>query len=52
MSKCFSRMPLVRVSSASTTSASFRMRMARSVMSSIFPTGVGTIYSMPIYVSA
>ena len=47
--KCFSRMPDVRVSSANTRSASFRIRMARSVMSSILPTGVGTMYNMPIF---
>ena len=48
MSKCFSRMPEVRVSSANTKSASLRMRMARIVISSIFPTGVGIIYKVPI----
>lgn len=48
MPKCLSKIPVVRVSSASTKSASFRVRMARSVMSSILPTGVGTMYKMPI----
>ena len=41
----------VRVSSAKTTSASFSMRMALNVISSIFPTGVGTRYNMPILVA-
>ena len=48
MSKCFRRMPDVRVSSANTRSASLSMRTARSVISSILPTGVGTRYSVPI----
>ena len=43
-----SRMPDVRVSSANIRSASFRMRTARSVISSRFPTGVGTINSVPM----
>ena len=42
ISKCFSKMPEVRVSSAKIKSASFRMRMALKVISSRFPTGVGT----------
>ena len=41
--KCFRSIPDVRVSSARMRSASLRIRMARSVMSSRFPTGVGTI---------
>ena len=48
ISKCFSRTLDVRVSSASTKSASFSMRMARIVMSSMLPTGVGTMYNVPI----
>ena len=36
------KMPVVRVSSARIMSASFRRRTARNVMSSRFPTGVGT----------
>ena len=41
-------MPEVRVSSANIKSASFNTRMARKVISSKFPTGVGTTYSFPI----
>ena len=42
-------MPDVRVSSASTRSASLSILTARKVMSSMFPTGVGTRYKVPIY---
>ena len=42
ISKCLSRLPEVRVSSARMPSTSFRMRMARRVMSSKLPMGVGT----------
>ena len=41
-------MPEVRVSSAKTKSTSFNTRTALNVMSSMFPTGVGTIYRIPI----
>ena len=43
-------MPDVRVSSAKTKSASFKIRIARNVMSSKFPIGVGTTYSFPIFI--
>ena len=48
ISKCLSSMPEVRVSSAKTTSASLSMRKARRVISSRFPTGVGTKYNVPM----
>src|SRR5574344_2410478 len=48
ISKCFNRIPDVLVSSANIKSASFKIRIALRVMSSIFPTGVGTIYRIPI----
>ena len=41
ISKCFSKMPVVRVSSAKIRSASFSTRIARNVISSKLPTGVG-----------
>ena len=40
--RCFRSLPVCRVSSAKTPSASRRMRTARSVMSSRFPMGVAT----------
>lgn len=46
MSKCESRIPVVRVSSANIKSASLRIRKARNVMSSKLPTGVGTMCNM------
>jgi predicted PurR-regulated permease PerM len=48
ISKCFSKIPEVRVSSARIKSASFRTLIALNVISSKFPTGVGTTYSFPI----
>ena len=46
--KCLSRMPDVRVSSASIRSTSLSILIALNVMSSMLPTGVGMIYNMPI----
>ena len=48
LSKCFNNMPLVRVSSAKIQSTSRRTEIALNVMSSRFPTGVGTTYSFAI----
>ena len=48
ISKCLSRIPVVRVSSARMRSASFSTRIARNVMSSRFPTGVGTTVNFAI----
>ncbi len=48
MPRCFSRNDVVRVSSARMKSTSRRIFTARSVMSSRFPIGVGTIYSSAI----
>ena len=48
ISKCFSRIPVVRVSSARIRSASFNTRIARKVISSRFPTGVGTTVNFAI----
>ena len=45
MSKCLSNFALVRVSSAKIKSASLSTRMARNVISSRLPMGVGTIYN-------
>lgn len=42
------RVPLVRVSSARITDTDFRISMARGAISSRFPTGVGTTYSLPV----
>ena len=47
MSKCESSFSVCRVSSQAITSASFRTRKARSVMSSRFPIGVATTYRHP-----
>ena len=41
MSKCFRRNPVLRVSSAITASTSFKIRIARKVISSRLPIGVG-----------
>lgn len=46
--KVFQHIPEVRVSSARIKSASFRTLIALNVISSKFPTGVGTTYSFPI----
>ena len=51
ISKCFNNFPLVRVSSAKIKSTSFSTRMARKVMSSKFPIGVGTIYNFDIKIN-
>ncbi len=47
MPKCFRSCPECRVSSAATTSHSASTRNARNVMSSRFPMGVATRYSVP-----
>ena len=49
MSKCLSNLPEVRVSSAKIKSTDFSVAMARRVMSSKFPMGVGIIYSFISY---
>ena len=48
ISKCFKSFPEVLVSSAKIKSTDFNTLMARKVMSSKFPMGVGTIYSFII----
>ena len=48
ISKCLSNFPLVRVSSARIKSASLSTRIARKVMSSRLPIGVGTINNFPM----
>ncbi len=47
MPKCFNNCPECRVSSAATTSHSPSTLNARNVMSSRFPIGVATRYSVP-----
>ncbi len=48
----FSSFTVRRVSSQAITGASFRTRTARKVMSSRFPSGVATTYSVPELTSA
>ena len=48
ISKCLSKTPVVRVSSAKIKSASLKTLRARLVISSKFPTGVGTKYKTPM----